>query len=169
MTPQQFRAAYPLFMAWIDALLKAHASQTQPVATKGFPRLPHYFSRELLASAKVVVVERVPMPPLTALGLSQFSEFERADNSGVTYLDTYFVKRDRASDEPLHFHELVHVVQWRVLGPERFLAAYAAGLETFGYRNSPLEAMAYDAEAAFVQKAEIFDAETRVAELLRSP
>jgi hypothetical protein len=167
MTPQQFQAVFPDFMAWIEANLVAHASQTLPVAAKGFARLPLYFSRELLASAKVVVVERVPMPPLTALGLSQFAEFERADNSGVTYLDTYFVKRDRADDEPLHFHELIHIIQWRLLGPERFLMAYAAGLEAFGYRNSPLEVMAYDAEASFSQTAAIFDAERLVAEQLR--
>src|SRR5262249_55245371 len=149
MTPEQFQAVYPHFMAWIERLLAAHADQAQPVASKLFPRLPLYFSRELLASARFVVVERVPMPPLTALGLSQFAAFEHADNSGVTYLDTYFVKRGRATDEPLHFHELIHVVQWRTLGAERFLSNYAAGLEAFGYRNCPLEVMAYDAEAAF--------------------
>jgi hypothetical protein len=167
MTPEQFQAVFPHFMAWIRAILNAHASQAEPVAVKGFARLPHYFSRDLLASAKVVVVERVPMPPLTELGLSQFAEFERADNSGVTYLDTYFVKRDRAIDEALHFHELIHVIQWRTLGPEQFLAAYAAGLEAFGYRNSPLEVMAFDAEASFSQMAAVFDAEQLVADQLR--
>jgi hypothetical protein len=167
MTPEQFQAVFPRFMAWITAIESAHAGQAQPVAAQGFPRLPHYFSRELLGSARVVVVERVPMPPLTALGLNQFAEFERADNSGVTYLDTYFVKRDRACDEALHFHELIHVLQWRALGPQGFLAAYAAGLEAFGYRDSPLEVMAYDAEAAFSQAAAIFDAEKLVADRLR--
>lgn len=70
------------------------------------------------------------------------------------------------ADEGLHFHELIHVVQWRVLGPERFLAAYADGLEKFGYRASPLEAMAYDAQAAFVQSTQIFNAEKLVADKL---
>lgn len=166
MTPQQFRAVYPHFMEWITRTLDAHARDAQPVASQGFSRLPLYFGRELLALAKFVVVERVPMPPLTELGLSEFAAFERADNDAVTYLDTYFVKRGRESEEPLHFHELIHVVQWRLLGPERFLSVYAAGLEVFGYRNSPLEAMAYDAEALFAQGREIFDAERRVASLL---
>jgi hypothetical protein len=163
MTPLQFQTVFPHVMAWIEGVLAAHASQTRPVGALGFPRLPLYFGPALLASAKVVVVERVPMPPLRALGLSEFAEFERADNSGVTYLDTYFLKRDRANDEALHFHELIHVVQWGLLGPERFLAAYAAGLEGFGYRNSPLEVMAYDAESSFVRAADIFDAEQLVA------
>ena len=68
--------------------------------------------------------------------------------------------------ERLHFHELIHVVQWRLLGPETFLAAYAAGLETFGYRESPLEIMAYNAEASFCQSDQLFDAENLVAEQL---
>ena len=42
---------------------------------------------------------------------------------------------------------------------------YADGLERFGYRDSPLEKMAYDAEAAFTAK-EIFDAEKMVARKL---
>jgi hypothetical protein len=53
--------------------------------------------------------------------------------------DTYFLKRAAADDETLHFHEMIHIVQWRVLGAEFFLAMYAGGLETFGYRNSRLK------------------------------
>ena len=66
----------------------------------------------------------------------------------------------------MHFHELIHVIQWRILGPERFVHSYADGLEHFGYRQSPLEVMAYDAEAAFVTSTEGFDAEKMVAEKL---
>jgi hypothetical protein len=61
---------------------------------------------------------------------------------------------------------LIHVIQWRLLGPERFLVAYANGLDEFGYENSPLEKMAYDAEAAFKRSSAIFDAEKFVAEQL---
>jgi hypothetical protein len=76
------------------------------------------------------------------------------------------VKRRSATAERLHFHELIHVVQWRLLGPETFLATYAAGLEAVGYRESPLELMAYNAELAFCRSDKIFDAEKLVAEQL---
>ncbi|MGB8014923.1 MAG: hypothetical protein WCF80_03410 [Pseudolabrys sp.] len=66
-------------------------------------------------------------------------------------------------NEKMHFHELVHVIQWRMLGPDRFLFLYANGLECFGYRQSPLEAMAYDAEAAFASSTDIFNVEKMVA------
>jgi hypothetical protein len=165
MTPEEFHTHYPGLIGWIRATLAAHERDARPVASAGFARLPRCFSQELLASAKFVAVDRVPTPPLAALGLSRFAAFSLGDPDGITYLDTFFVLRGRATDEGLCFHELIHVVQWRLLGPENFLAAYAAGLEGFGYRDSPLERMAYDAQAAFAS-GQIFDAERFVAEKL---
>jgi hypothetical protein len=90
----------------------------------------------LLNSSKVVFVATVPVPPLSVLGLDRFVEFEQMNPAGITYLDTYFLRTDCGHEESLHFHELVHVVQWRLVGPERFLACYADGLERFGDRKS---------------------------------
>jgi hypothetical protein len=166
MTPDRFRDTYPLILNWIRQTLATHAPQARPVAAFGFPRLPAYFSREVLVSAKVVVVEVVPFPPLTAMGLPEFADFENMDAGGITYLDTFFVKEGLADEEPLHFHELTHVIQWRLLGLERFLAAYADGLERFGYRDSPLEAMAYRLDSLFRQRRPPFDAESVVRQNL---
>jgi hypothetical protein len=44
------------------------------------------------------------------------------------------------------------------------LFSYANGLECFGYRQSPLEAMAYDAETAFANSKTIFNVEKLVVE-----
>ena len=128
--------------------------------------MPLYFGQDLLASTKYILVDRVPTPPLSALGLKRFAAFEQGDYDGITYLDTFFLKRDHVANEELYFHELIHVVQWRALGAERFLAVYADGLEAFGYHNSPLEAMAYDAQAVFSQSTKSFDAEKLVADKL---
>ena len=167
MTPEEFRTLYPLVFGWIKQTLEAHSNEARIIGSLGFPRLSRYFSESLLSSTRVVVVERVPMPPLSSMGLNRFAEFENGDYNGVTYLDTFFVRRNPASAERLYFHELIHVVQWRLLGPEKFLALYADGLEKFGYRQSPLEVMAYDAEESFVQSDQSFDAENLVAERLR--
>ena len=166
MTPEEFQKLYPHVIGWIRLTLAAHEKNAKSVASVGFARLPLYFSHELLRDAKVVAVDRPPMPPLSALGLTQFTSFERGDYDGITYFDTLFLKRGRVADESLYFHELIHLVQWRVLGPERFLAAYASGLEAFGYRNSPLESVAYDAQALFYRSNQVFDAEKLVAEKL---
>jgi hypothetical protein len=84
----------------------------------------------------------------------------------ISYIDTIFLKPTQSNSENTHFHELVHVIQWRLLGPDRFLLTYANGLECFGYRQSPLEAMAYDAETAFASNPAIFNVEKLVADKL---
>ena len=163
MTPQEFDAIFPLVHLWIRETLASHSNAAKPVSSQGFARLPRYFSAELLASTKFVTVDRVPIPLLSKMGLMRFAQFESGDFDGITYLDTFFLKKGRATDERLYFHELIHIVQWSLLGPERFLATYADGLEKYGYHDSPLEIMAYNAEATFFQSSNVFDAEKLVA------
>ena len=103
------------------------------------------------------------MPPLSSMGLTRFADFQRGNFDGITYIDTIFLKPTHSNNENMHFHELVHVIQWRLLGPDRFLFSYANGLECFGYRQNPLEAMAYDAEMAFASSKAIFNVEKMVA------
>ena len=164
VTPEEFRIAYPKVQAWIQKTLAAYEKDAQPIASMHFARLPLYFDYDLLKTAKFIPIDQVPMPPLSAMGLGRFEAFERGNSHGVTYIDRYFIKRTVVTEEALHFHELIHVIQWRLLGPEGFLRAYANGLDQFGYENSPLEKMAYDAEAAFRRSSPIFDAEKFVEE-----
>jgi len=140
----------PQVREWILQTLAEHKSQARPVSSYGFSRLPQFYSADTLASAVVVEVPWVPMPPLADFGLPEFAEFQNGNYAGITYLNTYFLAATEARDESLHFHELVHVIQWQHLGPDRFLAAYAAGyILAGGYRQNPLEVMAYDLQAHF--------------------
>jgi hypothetical protein len=166
MSPEEFAKFYPPLLDWIRTTLTVDAHAAQTVASRGFSRLPLYFTEETLASTKVVLVDPLPMPPLSSMGLGRFADFERGDFEGITYMDTFFLKPSQSDSENLYFHELVHVIQWRLLGPDRFLFSYANGLECFGYRHSPLEAMAYDAEEAFASSTAIFNVEKMVAKRL---
>jgi hypothetical protein len=166
VTPEEFHIAYPQVEAWIQTTLATYEKHAQPIASMHFARLPRYFDHDLLESTKCIPIDRVPMPPLAALGLGRFAAFEEGDFDGVTYLNRYFIKQTVVTEEAVHFHELIHVIQWRLLGPERFLRAYANGLDEFGYENSPLERMAYDAEVSFKRSSAIFDAEKFVAKRL---
>jgi hypothetical protein len=131
MSPEEFARYYPPLIGWIRNTLTAAAHMANTVASLGFSRLPLYFTESTLASAKVVLIDPLPRPPLSSMGLSRFADFECGDFDGITYMDTFFVKPTHSRDENMHFHELVHVVQWRLLGPERFLFSYANGLECF--------------------------------------
>ena len=169
ITPEEFRAKFPILIGWINRTISENSAYARPVGSLGFRRLPDYFSPSILASAKVVHVDRLPMPPLSQMGFTQFTEWERIEYGGITYLDTFFVTPKEVANEPLHFHELVHVIQWRALGPDRFIAQYADGLERLGYRSGPLEAMAYDLEERFKSSPMAFDVEKEVRRLLKAP
>jgi len=166
MTQQEFEAKYPLIIDWIRKLLSAHAVNARAIASLGFKRLPQYFRSDVLQGAKVVYVDKVPAPPLMALGLGQFADFETMNAAGITYLDTFFSHASMRQDESHHFHELVHVLQWQALGAKRFIAAYADGLQRVDYRHSPLEVMAYTLQRVFDISNTPFDVAAVVREEL---
>ena len=166
MSLEEFAKAYPRLIAWIRNTLTASAPAAHTIASLGFSRLPLYFTQETLTTTKVVLVDPLPMPPLSSMGLARFADFVRGNFDGITYVDTIFLKPTQSNNENVHFHELVHVVQWRLLGPDRFLLSYANGLECYGYRQSPLEVIAYDAETAFANSTAVFNVEEMIVEKL---
>jgi hypothetical protein len=154
MNLQLLHQKLPEICLWIDRTLATHQSQARTTDSYAFQRLPKFYPPHLLATTKVIKVARLPVPPLSDLGLTEFAEFERNQYGGITFRDTYFVLPGEASSEALHFHELVHVVQWQHLGVEKFLMAYALGYlhadsNPSKYRNNPLEVMAYELQEHF--------------------
>ncbi len=145
---RRFHIALPRVRQWIDQLLDAHADRARAVSTLGFTRLSACLPRELLERAKVVTVERVPFPPVDQFGLPELALMQQMSFDGITFRDTFFLRQGRTSEE-LHFHELVHVVQWARLGVDNFLLAYGLELLRFGYERSPLEQMAYTLQRNF--------------------
>jgi len=145
----RFQTTLPAVAKWIDTTLEDNINSAVSVATLPFPRLAKAFPHDLLERAKVVVTTgKVPFPPLAQMGLPELRQIEDMQMAGITYNDTFFVSHLHQT-ESLHFHELVHVVQWERLGVNDFLLAYGAGLMQFGYIDSPLEKMAYSLQAAF--------------------
>jgi hypothetical protein len=168
--PETLTAKLPIVRQWIDTVLSAYAREARPIVSYRFPRLAAFYSRRLLSSARVVEVARVPFPPLRRLGITQLARLERGSYAGLTLGDTYFIRSDAAQDESVHAHELVHVIQWQLLGRETFLKSYAAGVLRCGYRDSPLEAMAYRLQDEFEAGGAGGDFEARIrAELASLP
>ena len=145
---QRFYAALPDVRRWIEGYVQVHAAQARTVESLGLKRLASYYPPALLRQAKTVTVARVPFPPIEEFGLPEFAHMQQIPFAGITFNDTYFLAQDRASEE-VHFHELVHVVQWARLGLDNFLLAYGFGLLQFGYERSPLEQIAYRLQADF--------------------
>jgi hypothetical protein len=161
--PNNILPHLPAIHDWIDDLLVRSRPQAKRVSTLPFLRLKRFYSANTLERAWCVFTEHVPVPPLSQLGLPGFEDFEHTSAEGITFQDLYFVHSDRADDESLHFHELVHTVQWRELGPEKFMAAYALGyLHGGGYEDNPFEQIAYQLQDRFVRGKEQFEVEPLV-------
>jgi hypothetical protein len=82
--------------------------------------------------------------------------------AGITFRDMYFVHPPYSS-EGVHFHEMIHVVQWKTLGVRPFLLTYALGILRYGYEQSPLEAIAFESQARFEQGMAMSSVAERVA------
>ena len=104
LTPEEFHTAYPKLRAWIQKTLEFYEENAKAVASMHFARLPVYFDPSLLETAKFIAIDRLPMPSLSAMGLSRFAVFEQGDFNGITYLDRYFIKQAVVTEEAVHFH-----------------------------------------------------------------
>jgi hypothetical protein len=163
----ELRQVLPIARMWIGDLLGRHRHAAKSVTSFGFKRLPDYFRKETLERARVVLVDAVPKPPLTAWGLAEMADFEAQEDDGITFENLYFLKHSCATDESLHLHELIHTIQWQVLGIEQFLLAYAQGhLASGGYAGNPLERIAFDLQGRFQESQVAFGVEPLVLEHL---
>jgi hypothetical protein len=148
---RKFLCNLPSVRQWVELTIEDNREKAVPVIGLGFPRLGDVFPPDLLTRAKVVVVDgEVPFPPISRMGLPELARMEQVAMTmgAITYNDTFFVKREHLT-ESVSFHETVHVVQWDTLGIDDFLLAYGIGFIQFGYRNSPLERMAYALQESF--------------------
>ena len=150
---RKFHSSLPAVKEWIEKTLDENKNRAVPVIDLDFPRINKVFPLELLCRAKAVVVSgKMPFPPLSRFGLTEFALLEKMPIAGITYKDTFFVSHFHQT-ESLYFHELIHIVQWDRLGVNDFLLAYGAGLIQFGYENSPFEKMAYSLQVSFDKDA----------------
>ena len=106
--------------------------------------------------------ERVPNPPfyeaLERLGFTGLPDFTTM--AAITF-DDVVAFHDPLTPQ-LIFHEMVHVVQYRLLGIEEFARLYIRGYLQGGYDGTPLEVCAYQLDGRFIMGAVGFDVEAEV-------
>jgi len=152
----------PDYHRWVDDLLAKHELSARQVANYEFHRLPQYFSPQTFAAAKCVEVDVLPKIPWDEFGLS-VPEGMDVNFEGITFRNTYFIKQGEEFREFLHFHEMVHVVQWQTLGNDLYPLIYA--LEAFkrNYETNVLEVMAREITDFFMKANDPFSTEFFVA------
>ena len=135
----------PALRTWVEQKVTEHKDLSEPVPVHLFSQIAACFSSKTLAQTRVVQTEQLPVPPLSKLGLFELADFERDGATGyhaITLLNTYFIRPEFFNEEQVHFHELIHIVQWEYLKMDKFLLNYGIGLLQHGYWQSPLEVMA---------------------------
>ena len=162
LTPDKMKSLIPRVENWIDGYIAENKTKRIRIVDIRFPRLSFFFSKRLLSNAYMVSVETIKTPPLTEFGLEELSFFEGVTYGGVTYKDTYFISKGLEQEESLHFHELIHIIQWDELGAQNICYLYGIGLLQFGYRNSPLEKIAFDYQEKFDRGEKINHLESKI-------
>ncbi|WP_233008992.1 hypothetical protein [Rheinheimera faecalis] len=111
-----------------------------------------FYSPDFLNTAFFVVTNEIPKPDFPELREAGLGNFIDMKVDGITYNDTYYITEEAAKHLGIHFHELVHVVQWRELSPRGFIERYICEIQKFGYNAAPLEKMAYVLDRHYQRK-----------------
>jgi hypothetical protein len=112
-----------------------------------------YFEEQLLQKIRLVTVPALENPGFikeyqSILAEKAIPSLDFSTMAGITFVDTILLV-DRFLGESataLIFHELVHAVQYEVLGLEKFVELYILGWvnQGFNYAAIPLEMDAYE-------------------------
>jgi hypothetical protein len=138
---------------WILRQRALHRPEARPLGRGERRGMAPFFPEATLDRARVVRTGSLARPRMDQEIAALCLEFARM--RGITYADTVVVV-DRAAAArlplPLLFHELVHVVQYRLLGTREFARRYLGGWVEAGFRygSIPLERTAYALQARFV-------------------
>lgn len=151
--PRLIRPLVPL-ISWLTARYIAYhrrrlLAQSMAIPDQTIAPLRAFFPASVLAETRIVQA-RMPDPILYPLarvfgikGLLKMSSIE-----AITLVDV--VAYPEELDPGTLFHELVHAVQYRVLGLKQFARLYVRGfLEGGGYEGIPLERQAYQLGTRF--------------------
>lgn len=141
---------------WIDLTNDRFSSQRQSCALFA-SEFAGFYSEEFLADSYFVIVDSIPKPDFPELRQVGFGDFLDMEVQGITYKNTYYIVPSVAKDLPLHFHELVHVAQWKTLGAIGFLRRYITEVQSVGYNEAPLEKLAYAFDLHFSQGGQKVD------------
>lgn len=162
LTPVQIAAFTQAVAEYIRAQRAAYAPRAVPLAFSDI--WTRFFSTSDLERIRILQPgqERVDNPPFYAdlekMGFTALPDFRTM--AAITY-DDVVVFHDALTPQ-LIFHEMVHIVQYRLLGVDEFARLYVRGYLHGGYSGTPLEICAYDLDGRFIMGSVGFDVEAEV-------
>jgi hypothetical protein len=132
---------------WIESQRAMHRPNSMVLPESARLEFAPFFESETIDRVRIKIVPVIENPDfyttLTSRGISIPLDF--SNMSGITFVDTILFSQKLIPagwpSLPLLFHELVHVVQYEVLGLETFTQRYVRGWfeNEQDYRSIPLE------------------------------
>jgi hypothetical protein len=150
LVKQQCYKCLPAILEWINEITTYYKQNAPYTSELNISRLSNYYSQQLLQNTQVAIVKRCPLPPLAKFGIKGMSVYETWEPKGVQYKDLKYWN-------VVHFHELVHAIQWQILQEKIYMNLYCTGIIEKGYRQSPLEEMAWRLQQSFEYNKISFD------------
>jgi len=133
-------------------------------------QLRPYFAAADLDRVRILETDRLPIPALPFRRTARRMGLDFLDPSqiaAITFDDV--IAAQQPLRPPLLFHELVHVVQFRLLGVTAFARLYTRGfLSTGSYAKIPLERCARDLERRAASDPVPLDVASEVAAWLEA-
>lgn len=141
---------------WISEQRERHLETSGSLPDTTRAALRGYFEPETLDRARIGSASLIENPPF-------YSQFEAAGQAipldfsvwaGITFGDVILLS-DTGESGPMHhsvvFHEMVHLVQYGILGIAEFAHRYVTSLawNRFQYMTIPLEMTAFDLQDRF--------------------
>ena len=166
-------ALAPEAEAWIVAQRELHRPRAGDLPASVVDVVSSYFVEATILRARYLVVDALTNPPFykelrRAAPMMPLIDF--ATMAGITFDDTVLISRrnDGAELSTLLFHELIHVVQYSMLGIPNFAHRYVRGWARGGmqYANIALERDAYELQGRFERGGQPFSVEEAVTRQL---
>jgi hypothetical protein len=143
--------------AWIKRQREQYHPRGKPLSPEALKSLTPFFRADTLESVRIARVPLIENPAFYGTLLtSRFRLLDFRKASGITFIDTVLLSNRFISGAPpisLLFHEIVHIVQYRLLGVDEFARRYVLGWARNGYRYDaiPLEQQAFSLTARFAE------------------
>jgi hypothetical protein len=135
-----------------------------PLAVSAKAEMADYFSAADLERVRIAEGDPLPIPEPPFSGVIRALGLDYPDISltaAITF--DHVIATREAMSSSLLFHELVHVVQYRLLGVRSFAQLYVRGfLAHRRYEKIPLECCAFELEARYCRGTVPFSVEAEV-------
>ena len=142
---------------WVREQRERHRPEARALHPRTQAALAPFFDSELLCDTRFRSVPVIENPDFydALIAAGQPVPMDFATARGITFDDTVLLSEHdgvlQGAPSSLLFHELVHVVQYKLLGIGGFIRSYVTGwaAEGFVYEAIPLEREAFDLQHRF--------------------